>query len=272
MTALQERANRARRRPSRVASRPTLSRSRRVVLGSVGIVGFLLFWELAAAAGWFDPSFASSPSRIWTRAMELSTAGILWPAVLSTGRLFAIGFAISLVIGIVLGIVLGWYRTAKAILDPWVSILYAAPRIAFIPLIVVWAGIGMSAQIVIVVINAMFPILINTAAGIDAIDRQHLRVAQSFGASNGEVLRTVALPGAMPIIIAGVRNGMMIALLGTVVAEYFVGLTGVGGLIFNAGLTLDTSGAFVGAVILSLAALIFSALLNVWQARVDRWR
>lgn len=272
MTASQERVQRVRRIQGRVASRPVLGRSRRIVLGVAGIVGFLVLWEVAAILGWIEPSFASSPSLIWVRAMELSASGDLWPAVLSTARLFAIGFGISLVIGISLGIVLGWYRTAKAVLDPWVSILYAAPRIAFIPLIVVWAGIGMGAQIVIVVINAMFPILINTAAGVDAIDRQHLRVAQSFGATNGEVLRTVALPGAMPIIIAGVRNGMMIALLGTVVAEYFVGLTGVGGLIFNAGLTLDTSAAFVGAVILSLAALVFSAMLNAWQARMDRWR
>ena len=250
-----------------------MGRSRRIMLGAIGIVGFLAAWEVGAAVGLIDPVFASSPSRIWIRAVELAQLGVLWPAIVSlTARLFAIGFAISLTLGISLGILLGWYRTPKAILDPWVSILYAAPRIAFIPLIVVWAGIGMGAQIVIVVINAIFPILINTAAGVDSIDRQHLRVAQSFGASNGQVLRTVALPGAMPIIIAGVRNGMMIALLGTVIAEYFVGLTGIGGLIFNAGLTLDTSAAFVGAVILSLAALFFSSLLNAWQARVDRWR
>jgi ABC-type nitrate/sulfonate/bicarbonate transport system permease component len=265
-------AVRRRRSGGKVASRPPLSRTRRIVLGVIGIVGFLAFWEIAVSGGWVDPIFASSPLRIWDKAVQLTELGVLWPAVLSTARLFGLGFGISLVLGLTLGIVLGWYRNAKALLDPWVSILYAAPRIAFIPLIVVWAGIGMGAQIVVVVINAVFPILINTAAGVDAIDRQHLRVAQSFGAGNGAVLRTVALPGAMPIIIAGVRNGMMIALLGTVVAEYFVGLTGLGGLIFNAGLTLDTSAAFVGAVILSLAALILSSILNALQARVDRWR
>lgn len=260
------------RRARKVASRPTLMRRRRIMLGATGIVGFLVGWELIVRWGGMDPAFTSSPVLIWQKAIELAEIGVLWPAVLSTAKLFSIGFGISLVLGLSLGVLLGWYRPARALLDPWVSILYAAPRIAFIPLIVVWSGAGLKAQIVVVVINAVFPILINTAAGVDAIDRQHLRVAQSFGASNAAVLRTVAIPGAMPIVIAGIRNGMMTALLGTVVAEYFVGLTGVGGLIFNAGLTLDTSGAFVGAVIFSLAALVLSALLGAWQARADRWR
>lgn len=260
------------RRTRKVASRPVLSRRRRVVLGATGIVGFLLGWELIVRFGGVDAAFTSSPVLIWEKAGELAEIGALWPAILSTAKLFGIGFGISLVLGLSLGVILGWYRPARAVLDPWVSILYAAPRIAFIPLIVVWSGAGLKAQVVVVVINAVFPILINTAAGVNAIDRQHLRVAQSFGATNLAVLRTVALPGAMPVVIAGVRNGMMTALLGTVVAEYFVGLTGVGGLIFNAGLTLDTSAAFVGAVIFSLAALVLSNLLGAWQTRVDRWR
>jgi ABC-type nitrate/sulfonate/bicarbonate transport system permease component len=256
----------------RIAERRPISRRRRQVLGLLGVLVVLAAWEFLARAGMLNVAFASSPTLIAAKTVELLENGILLSAITSTGKLFAIGFAISLVIGLSVGVILGWYRSVSAVLNPWVAMLYAAPRIAFIPLVIVWAGAGTAAQVIIVVINAVFPILINAAAGVDAVDRQLLRVAQSFSATNWDVLRTVALPGAMPILIAGIRNGMMTALLGTVVAEYFIGLTGVGGMIFNAGLTLDTTTAFVGAVVFSLAALVLSSLLSALQAHVDRWR
>lgn len=252
--------------------RAPLAKRRRQLLGAVGIVGGLALWQLAASSRVVDPAFASSPARVVGRTWELLESGALLSAMGSSIRLFAIGFGISLLLGLMGGIALGWYRGAHAVLDPWVSMLYAAPRIAFIPLVIVWFGIGFKTQVVIVVINAVFPILINTAAAVGAPSRDLLRVADSFGASTSQVLRTVVLPGAVPTLIAGIRTGMMIALLGTVVAEYFVGLTGIGGMIFNAGLTLDTDAAFVGAVVFAGFGLVLSAVLHQLQLRFERWR
>lgn len=260
------------RRPRRVARRPEVPHMLHVALGATGVFAVLGLWEALAQAGMIDVAFTSSPLMILARTITLVESGVLLPALWSTTKLFAVGFAVALVLGLSFGILIGWFRLARAVVNPWVSILYAAPRIAFIPLIVVWAGAGFKAQVVIIVLNAMFPILVNAMAGVDAVDRQLFRMAQSFGASNADVLRTVALPGALPVLVAGVRNGMMTALLGTVVAEYFVGLTGIGGMIFNAGLILDSTTALVGATIFALAAMALSALLSLAQARIDRWR
>ena len=259
-------------RTRRVASRPKLSRRERWILGVAGIVFVFVVWELATAVGALDPLFASSPSRMTTKVGDLLADGTLVEASLSSARLFAVGFLIALVLGVVIGVILGWYRRARAIFDPWVSILYAAPRIAFIPLIIVWSGAGFRTQVIMVILTAAFPILVNVMVGVDNIDRQLMRVAQSFNATNLDVLRTVALPGAIPFIVSGIRQGMMVGLIGTVVAEYFIGITGIGGMIFNAGLLLDTSTALVGALIFAVAAVVLNALLEMLQARVERWR
>jgi NitT/TauT family transport system permease protein len=243
-----------------------------MLLGATGVVVVLTLWELGSRAGWINPIVGSSPTKIVQAGRGLWERGVLLPAIISTAKLFGIGFAISVAIGLTTGIIIGWYQRVNAVVDPWVSLIYAAPRIAFIPLIVVWVGVGLQAQVVLVCLLATFPVIINTATGVGTIDRDHLRLARSLLATNKDVLLTVALPGAVPTILAGIRQGMITALIGVVVAEYFLGNTGVGGLIFTAGLTLQTGQAFVGALIFAIAALVMTSILRTVERRLDRWR
>jgi ABC-type nitrate/sulfonate/bicarbonate transport system permease component len=259
-------------RPRRIAHRRSLPRTARVAYGFAGIVALILAWEGMARAGWINPLVGSSPWQIAISTKSLYDRGVLIPALQSTGELFLIGFGISLAIGLVGGMILGWYTRVNAIFDPWVSLFYATPRIALIPLIIVWVGVDLKARVIVVILIAAFPILINVASGIATIDRDHLRLARSFLATNWDVLRTVALPGAIPSIVTGIRQGLVQGLIGVVVAEYFLGNTGVGGLIFQAGLTLRTAEAFVGALVFAIAALILTAALQVLERRLDRWR
>ena len=260
------------RRGRRIAERRTLSRAARIAYGVTGIVALVALWEAAARAGWINPLAGSSPWEIAQAAKEMYERDVLVPAVKSTAELFAIGFGISLLIGLVGGMVLGWYVRINAIFDPWVSLFYATPRIALIPLIIVWAGAGLEARVIVVVLIAVFPILINVASGISTLDRDHLRLARSFLGTNWDVLRTIALPGAVPAIVTGIRQGLVQGLIGVVVAEYFIGTTGVGGLIFNAGLVLRTADAFVGALVFAVAALLLTSALQIIERRLDRWR
>jgi NitT/TauT family transport system permease protein len=190
----------------------------------------------------------------------------------STATLFAVGFGISLVIGIPCGALLGWYRSANAVFDPLVSLAYALPRIALIPMVVVWFGPSFAAQVAVVVLLAVFPIMINVASGIATVTDDHLRLARSFLATNTDVLLTIALPGAMPAIISGIRQGANMGLAGVVVAEYFIGASGVGGMIFKAGMTLDTSKVIVGALIFGFAALLLTIALQMTEKKFDQWR
>ena len=175
-------------------------------------------------------------------------------------------------IGIVGGIIIGWYRRIGAVLDPLVSICYAAPRVALVPLIVVWAGIGDNAQIVTVVLIAVFPILINVQAGVSAVDRHLVLVARSYLGTNLDVLRTIALPGSTPHLVSGIRQGLSQALIGVVIAEYLIGSNGIGGLIVASGQTLNFSNAFVGVFVVAIAALVLTSLLRRLERRLDRWR
>ncbi len=256
----------------RVARIRVVSRPERLAIGTVAIVAMLVFWQFAADEHWINPLAASSPSAIWHAAGSLISTGVLGKAVAETAGLFGVGFGFSLLVGLGVGIVVGWNPRVDAAVDPFVSILYAAPRIALTPLITVWVGIGFTAQVVIVFLTAVFPIIINVAAGVRTLDRNCFNVARSFLGTNIDVLRTVALPGAVPSIISGVRQGLAQALIGVVVAEYFVGQNGVGGLIVASGFTLNTANAFVGVFVFAGASLVLTGILKAFAQRADRWR
>lgn len=260
---------RQRRRVARVRE---VGRGRRVALGVSGVIVLLAAWEVAFHLGLVTKVTASSPSGVVDAAGVLVEHDILFTAMWSTTKLFLAGFALSVCAGLVVGLVLGWYRALHAVLDPWVTMLYAAPRLALIPLVVVWFGIGFQAQVVIVFLLGVFPMIINTMAGVAAMDRAHLRVARSFLATDKDVLLTIALPGAVPFIVAGLRQTLVLSLTGVVVAEYFLGNTGVGGMIFNAGQTLETGQAFVGVAFFAFTAVLLTILLGVVEKHFDKWR
>jgi NitT/TauT family transport system permease protein len=260
----------ARRR--RVASTSVIRGRTRVALGFAGVVIVLGAWEAAYRLGIVSKITGSSPSQIGVGARDLVHHHLLFSAIWSSAKLFLVGFSLCVGVGLVVGLVLGWYRRLHAVFDPWVTMLYAAPRLALIPLVVVWVGIGFEAQVVIVFLVGVFPMIINTMAGVMAMDRAHFRVARSFLATNRQVLLTIALPGALPFIISGIRQTLVLSLTGVVVAEYFLGETGVGGLIFKSGQVLETGQAFVGVAIFCFAAVVLTIVLSAVEKRFDKWR
>ena len=267
--------NTGRRRPkgSRRHTKRTLREQVILVAISTGsMVGFLSLWQLAYALGWIDLLFFSAPSKIATTTIDLARSGQLSEAVIATLKLFVVGFGISALLAVPLGVVLGWYPRLYAAFDPFVSGMYAAPRIALIPLVLVWFGIGFQAETFIVALGAFFPILVNTIAGVRAIDPDLLQVARSYGASDRDIFRTLALPSALPFIISGFRHGQAQALNGVIVAEFFVGQVGIGKLITDAGLTFRTDVVFAGILVVALAALVLNAALGAVEKHFARWR
>lgn len=252
--------------------RRQLPRATRAVYGTIGVIGFLLLWQTLVWTHAINPFLSSSPIEIYKAARRLGENGVLTDTVGQTAKVFGISFGLSLAIGIGSGILIGWYRRIGAILDPLVSILYAAPRIALIPLIVVWTGIGEGAQIVTVLLIAVFPILINVQAGVTSVDRHLVQVARAYHGTNFDILRTIALPGAIPHLVSGVRQGLSQALIGVVVAEYLIGSSGIGGLILASGQSLQFSNAFVGVFVVSFAALILTTGIRRLERRIDHWR
>lgn len=248
-----------------------MSAPARIAAGLLGIALVLAVWQVLSDTGTINPLIWASPKEVWEAFREMVSDGTLWPACWSSLRLFFWGFLIAAVGGVGIGVLLGWYKRLGAIFDPWVAMLYAAPRVGLIPIIIGAAGIGSRSQIIVVVISAAFPILINTAVGVDAVEPAYVRTAQSFLAKNRDVLRSIALPGALPLIFAGLRQGLTAGLIGVVIAEYFLGNEGVGGLIIAASGSGRPAQALVGAFLFAVAAVIFTAILRLIERRVSNW-
>jgi NitT/TauT family transport system permease protein len=247
-------------------------RNENLMLGTVAMLAFLAFWELAVAAGWVNPLFSSSPSRIVATAVEMFADGSIYGHLRVSGIEFCIGFALAIVVGVPLGILMGWYSRLNAILDPFVSALYATPRIALLPLVVIWFGIGLGSKVAIVCLGAVFPILVNTITGVRTIDADFVKVARSFGASDLQMFLTVAVPSSVPMLLTGLRLGLGHALVGIVVAEMYGASEGLGYLIAVSGARFQTDKVMVGIILIASLGVAMTELLRSVERRFERWR
>jgi ABC-type nitrate/sulfonate/bicarbonate transport system permease component len=166
----------------------------------------------------------------------------------------------------------GWYKRVEMLAGPFLNGLYATPRVAMVPLIIIWFGIGMWSKVFIVFISAFFPVLVNTIGGIRAIDRDLLRAARAYCATDWQIFTTLAIPGAVPFILTGVRQGVALGLIGVVVGEMFGGSQGIGFMVAYGGQTFATDTLFVGVLIIAGAGIVLTALAEQLEKRFSRWR
>jgi ABC-type nitrate/sulfonate/bicarbonate transport system permease component len=168
--------------------------------------------------------------------------------------------------------VLGWYPRFRYALDPFVTFLYATPRIVLLPLFIIWFGIGVESKIAVVFLGAFFAVLINTTAGVRSLDTQLIRVARSLGGNDLAIFRTIALPASVPFILTGLRLGLGHALIGVVVGEYVAAQHGVGRFMMIAGQTFQSSTLFAGLFIIASAGLVMTLVLQRLERHFDAWR
>jgi NitT/TauT family transport system permease protein len=241
-------------------------------LSVVSVLVFLGAWQWASDTNVINPLFCSSPSLIWRELGSLISTGQLWPNVWISGEEFLWGFGIAIAVAIPLGFLIGWYKPVGAIFSPFVTFLNAVPRVALLPLLIIWVGIGIDLKIAVVLLGALIAILINVITGVQSLDQQTITMARSFGASDFKIFRTVALPGSVPYIISGLRVGLGHALTGVVVGELYASSAGVGHLISVAGNTFETNLVFAGVVIIALFGLIANWILSLLENRFRGWR
>lgn len=207
----------------------------RTLVSTLSVATFLAAWELAPRLSLVDPMFTSQPSRILAAGIEIVRHGDLGSHLRISAYEFAVGLALAIAMGVPFGLGLGAFRPLRSYLDAPIMALYAAPRLALLPVLVVWLGIGVASKIAVVFIGAVLPIIINTAAGPPAVDRALVLAARSFGARRREVFAKVLLPGSLPAVMSGIRLGMGRGLLGVVVGEMYVSQRGIGNQIMSMG-------------------------------------
>jgi NitT/TauT family transport system permease protein len=247
-------------------------RHEHVLIGTVSVLAFLVLWEAVAQFGLVNPLFTSSPSRIAAAGYELFASGTIYGDLAASGLEFFAGYGLAILIGVPLGVLMGWYSRVDAALDPFVSALYATPRIALLPLVLIWFGIGLMSKIAIVFLGAVFPILVNTITGVRTVDADFIKVARSFGSSDRQLFLKVALPSSVPLLLAGLRLGLGHGLIGIVVGEMFGATQGLGYLISVAGARFQTDKVMVGIIIIAAAGLAMTWILRRIERRFERWR
>ena len=185
---------------------------------------------------------------------------------------FAIGMAISIVGGIAFGVIMARIWLFEYIIDPYVNALYAIPRLALVPLITLIAGLGLGGKTTIIVSIAIFPIIINTYAGMKDVRGSLLEIGQVFGASERQIFFKIVLPYAIPFIMAGIRLAVGLGIIGMVVAELFTAVTGLGGLIVRYANAFATDRLFVPLVVTAIMGVLITQFVQFLEYRLSRWR
>jgi NitT/TauT family transport system permease protein len=236
----------------------------------IALAAFLVLWHLASIPA--GRLLLPSPLDVVPAFVEEVRSGQLVSASLSSLQVFAAGYALAIVSGVALGVVMGGMPRLGETLEIYVNALNSTPRVAFIPFIILWFGLGTGAKIVIVWFQAVMPILINTYAGVQNTDPDLLEAARSFGARRGQVFRFIMLPAALPYIVTGLRLGGAAAMVGTVVAELYTALSGLGYLIAQFGGTFQTARYFGPVLVLAAMGMLISQVLKVFERRLARWK
>lgn len=245
---------------------------KRGLQGLLGVILILGAWQLSAATGFVNPAFSSSPSRVAVALYDYVISPQFLSDIRVSGLEFGLGFLGALVVGIPVGILVGWYRTVDAMLDPILNFLYASPRIALSPLFIIWFGVGLTSKAMIVLIMAIFPIIINMSTAVRNTERQLIAVGKSFKATQMQMLRTIALPAAVPSLVAGIRLGLGQALIGIFVAELTGAVAGLGYTMNQAGQNFLVNLVFAALFLFAGFGVLFTWLLRRVERRLSRWR
>ncbi len=241
-------------------------------LGLFAVIAFLIFWEMSVVWKLVNPLFTSSPVRIIRAGHAVFADGSIYNDLSVSGIEFALGYGLAVVIGVPMGILMGWYKRLNALCEPFVNALYATPRIALMPLIIIWFGVDLSSKVAIIFLSTVFPILVNTMTGVRTIDRDFVKVARSFGASDGQLFLTVALPSSVPNLLTGLRLGLGHALIGIVVGEMYGSSAGIGYMMQTAGATFQTDRVMVGIIIIAVSGMALTQVLKMIEDRFEMWR
>jgi NitT/TauT family transport system permease protein len=258
------------------APQPTWAQRLREVLLSpnairtASVAVFFVVWEYYGRR--MDPIFMAPPSAIFQAALELIQSGALEKALIQTLWPFAVGMALTVVIGVALGIVMAQWRTLEYVLDPFVNALYAIPRIALIPLIILWAGLEFAGKVTILVSVAVFPITVNTYSGIRDVRGAMLEIGRVYGATEWQIFWKIVLPAAIPFIMAGIRLAVGLAIIGIIVAEFFTAISGLGGMIVEYANVFATAKLFVPIIVIALVGVVLTELVMWLERRMSRWR
>ncbi|WP_324667997.1 ABC transporter permease [Geochorda subterranea] len=242
----------------------------RGVLGFASVAAVLVAWEAVTRAGWLPPLFLPPLSDVLTELGRLVASGELARSLALSLQRIALGWLLGSVAGFAVGLLVGLSPVAEGLLDPLIALTYPIPKIAILPLLILWLGIGEPSKVAVIAIGCFFPVAVNTAAGVRRVDPVLTRAARSLGARPWQVLTKVTIMAALPMVFAGLRLAAGMALLLVVSAEMIAAQAGIGFLVLQGGALMLVSRLMAGLVVLSLLGIASTWLLQAVERRVVR--
>ncbi len=236
------------------------------------ILALLAIWQLGCSAGWIPPLFLPTPVGVAQSLVSLTLSGELWQHLSASLLRLAVGWTVGTVTGIALGLAVGLFTLARSPGMAVVSALFPIPKIALVPLFIIWFGIGEGSKIATLAFGVFFPTVISTAGGVDNVPRSLIRMGQSFGLSRWAIIRSIVLPGALPAILSGFRITISIAIVLLVAAEMIGAQHGIGAFVLAEGNLYDTEGLLAGIVVLSALGLVLSWVVTRLERALLAWR
>ncbi|MGN1285394.1 MAG: ABC transporter permease, partial [Bradyrhizobium sp.] len=240
--------------------------------GWIALALVIAVWQLAGSAGWVNPLFLPAPSAIAVAITKLATSGALWQHLSWSIMRIGTGWIIGTAAGVIVGFAIGLSTMARGVGITFISALFPIPKIALLPLLILWLGIGEEPKIATIALGVFFSTAISVYSGVDAVPRNLIRMAQSFNVPFHAIVRRVIWPGALPSILAGFRITASVALLLVVSAEMIGAQYGIGAFVLQAGNLMQTDQLLAGVVILSLFGLAVGKLINLLETRLLHWR
>lgn len=247
-------------------------RAQKLSITAGSLVGGLVLWEIVARLQIIDEAFFPRVTTVLGEVVELFSSGAIYHHLAVSGSEYGLGMVLAIAVGISFGIALGSSRVLDRIFSPWLHALYAVPRVALVPIFIVWFGVGMTSKVATVFIMAVFPIVMNTAVGVRTVDQKLVRMADSFLVSRWGQLSWVVLPSSVPYILTGVKVAVANGLIGVVVAEFFGSQAGIGYLLNTASYVFNSVRIFAIVFILAVFGVILTGLAGYLERHFDKWR
>jgi ABC-type nitrate/sulfonate/bicarbonate transport system permease component len=236
----------------------------------ISVITLGILWEIAGRTA--DSALIPPVSKIVSAWLRLLASGKLLDNLITSLGTLAAGFFLALIVGIVLGVLMGRFRGVEHFFDLYINALMSAPATAFVPVLILWFGLGVGSRIAVVFLFSFFVIVINTLTGVKQVERTFVEMARSFGAGERDVFFKIILPAAMPAIMAGLSLGMGRAVKGMVTAEMLLTLTGIGAMIMQYGSAFATDALFAVILTILILAVIMMKLVQLVDRRLTGWK
>ena len=244
----------------------------RRLVGPIVFIMLIALWELGSRSGLISALVLPAPTEAFSAFMDLVESGNLQKHLGASLQRLVIGFSAGTILGLIVGIAIGLSNYARAGVAPLVAAIFPIPKIALLPLFIIWFGIGEESKVATILFGCFFPTVISTYGGVDNVDRTLIRMGQSFGLSHWEIIRKILLPAALPAILSGMRISAAIAIILLVAAEMIGAEFGIGAYVLLAGNLMSTAQLVAGVTVLSIMGLTVNWLITMAEKTFLSWR